>query len=137
MSDAKPQVATISESATPTVHDEPGVSAPIDANGLAISSPVADAPRNEKSSKDMDQDSQTNSDVLIVNWDGPDDPQNPKKYVIAAVFRFYPSSPLSRERRSFSDVISVQARVLTPILFQLVKEEEMGRYRHCLGLHLH
>ncbi len=61
-------------SATPTVHDDPSISQPV---------------RGEKN-KNMpndDDDGETRStegegDVLIVDWEGPDDPRNPKKCVI-------------------------------------------------------
>ena len=90
MSDSKLPVVNTSESTTPTIHDEPGVTSPVDASGMNAS--PLDAPSREKStklSKDEDQGSESNSDVLIVNWEGPDDPQNPRKYVI--LIRPYPS----------------------------------------------
>ena len=73
----------VSESTTPTIRDEPGVASPVDPLGGGVNADIT--PQDDKTtklSKEQDASSQSDSDVLIVNWEGPDDPQNPKKYVI-------------------------------------------------------
>ncbi len=35
-------------------------------------------------------DTPADDDVLIIDWDGPDDPENPKKYVCTLFILFYP-----------------------------------------------
>ncbi len=68
-------------SATPTVHDEPGISSPVD---ISVMDP-GDKPRQDSKRAEDAQDDDCNSGtqddgrILVVDWDGPDDPQNPKK----------------------------------------------------------
>ena len=63
--------SSASSSATPTIHDESGVARPVD----------SDMPDKQKSEKTTTVPaSQTDDDgTLVVNWEGPDDPENPKK----------------------------------------------------------
>lgn len=72
-------------SASPTVHDEPGISHPVDASNPNL--PETDhakaksAEKNEPNDEDDGEVASSQDDVLIVDWDGPDDPMDPKKYV--------------------------------------------------------
>ena len=72
----------VSESTTPTIRDEPGVASPVDPLGGVNADITPQDDKTTKLSKEQDASSQSDADVLIVNWEGPDDPQNPKKYVI-------------------------------------------------------
>ncbi|KAI0775003.1 MFS polyamine transporter [Trametes elegans] len=73
-----------SASATPTVHDEPGLTGPIDASGANREENLKRRSEKDKNvQNDEDGDSRSRSsaeDVLIVNWEGPDDPQNPRNW---------------------------------------------------------
>lgn len=59
-------------------------------------------------------------DVIIVDWEGPDDPCNPKKCVIS----------LRNPWRSKVNLSFI-------LLFKLVFQEEMGSYGHRLRLYVH
>ncbi|RDX43808.1 MFS polyamine transporter [Lentinus brumalis] len=81
MSDSGHPTSSALPSATPTVHDEPGISSPVDISGNQPGSDVEKS-RNEKAAKaTQDNDSRSTDDgVLVVDWEGPDDPQNPKNW---------------------------------------------------------
>ncbi len=87
MSDSGHPTSSALPSATPTVHDEPGISSPADISGIQPGSDVEKS-RNEKAAKaTQDNDSRSTDDgVLVVDWEGPDDPQNPKKCVIPSLY---------------------------------------------------
>jgi hypothetical protein len=38
---------------------------------------------DEKGNKRDSKDSTSSSNVIVVDWEGPNDPENPKKYVFA------------------------------------------------------
>ena len=87
MNDADRPTTSALPSATPTVHDEPGISSPVDISGMEPGTDVDNLKsRNEKAVKttqdDRDSSRSTDDGVLVVNWEGPDDPQNPQKYVM-------------------------------------------------------
>lgn len=71
-------------SATPTLRDEP-VDVPLheknEKNPNPERKPDADAERpHVEVAREVNPDSgMDEKDVLIVDWDGPDDPENPKK----------------------------------------------------------
>ncbi|KAI0788016.1 MFS polyamine transporter [Fomes fomentarius] len=104
MTDSNKLPTSAVPSATPTVHDEPGISSPV--NISVMDSGDVKKAREEKCAEDAqdDRDSSTHEDgrVLVVDWDGPDDPQNPKNWskkkkwaatVIVSAFTFI--SPVS------------------------------------------
>lgn len=68
-------------SVTPTLHDEP-LDPPIEKT-TQHSDPEHDEPSNSNSIPlgvmNEKQNVKSDEDILIVDWDGPDDPQNPKK----------------------------------------------------------
>ena len=68
-----------SSSASPTIHEEPGVTSPVDIEDTDPN--IADKRLNEKTKGLPASDTQAEDDVLVVNWEGPDDPENPKKCV--------------------------------------------------------
>ncbi|KAI0749869.1 MFS polyamine transporter [Daedaleopsis nitida] len=67
-------------SASPTIHEEPGIFKPVDTS----SAPESDQPhayeKGGKATIAQEEDSTTNDDVVIVDWEGPDDPMNPKNW---------------------------------------------------------
>ncbi|KAI0833706.1 MFS polyamine transporter [Trametes gibbosa] len=69
-------------SASPTVHDEPGISRPVDASDPSL--PETDTlkakPANKNESNDDDAPSSEQQDALVIDWDGPDDPLNPRNW---------------------------------------------------------
>ena len=71
--------SSASSTRSPTVHEEPDVS-----HSANVFSQATDTER--KSLKNLNEkasESEFAEDgALIVNWEGPDDPENPKKYVI-------------------------------------------------------
>ncbi|TBU32694.1 MFS polyamine transporter [Dichomitus squalens] len=72
------RLATPSTSASPTIHEEPGVASPVDIEDTDPN--VADKPQNEKTRVAPPSEDASEDDVLIVNWEGPDDPENPKNW---------------------------------------------------------
>lgn len=87
MNDADRPTSSALPSATPTVHDEPGISSPVAISDMEPGTDVDNLKsRNEKAVKttqdDRDSSRSTDDGVLVVNWEGPDDPQNPQKYVM-------------------------------------------------------
>lgn len=89
-------------SATPTVHDDPSISQPV----------RGEKNKNMPNDDDDGETRSTEEDVLIVDWEGPDDPRNPKKCVI---YQFKKQQGLT---------ICVRKRPCT--FKQLVLQEEMG-----------
>ncbi|KAM5544558.1 hypothetical protein V8D89_001456 [Ganoderma adspersum] len=98
---ARPQPSSPSSTRSPTVHEEPDVS-----NSANVFSQPEDTDTDHKSLKNMSEKlarSEAAEDgVLIVNWEGPDDPENPKNWgfsrkwaatVIVSAFTFI--SPVS------------------------------------------
>ncbi len=69
-------------SATPTLHDEP-LDEPLPEKGSKIlnaDADLEDAPQvGSASAVDPESNGGDDGDVLIVDWDGPDDPHNPRK----------------------------------------------------------
>ena len=71
-------------SATPTLHDEP-VDVPLQEKSTKNASPeggpdddVEDEPQVEPA-RPVEEKDNSGGDILIVDWDGPEDPQNPRK----------------------------------------------------------
>ena len=71
-------------SATPTLHDEP-VDVPLQEKSPKNANPeagsdvdVEDEPRVE-AARAVEEKDNGDGDMLIVDWDGPEDPQNPRK----------------------------------------------------------
>lgn len=70
-------------SASPTIHEEPGILKHVETS--TATQAESDPPNNysEKGEQAREEEESTRSttdeDVVIVNWEGPDDPQNPKK----------------------------------------------------------
>lgn len=65
-------------SRTPTLHGNDPVDVPLQEKSEQKSNPEAPPDEDLQASDPLDTQSK---DILIVDWDGPDDPQNPKKYV--------------------------------------------------------
>ena len=79
-------------SATPTLQDEP-IDVPSREKNPKNSNPeagpdddVEDEPHADPAREVVDENDEN---VLIVDWDGPDDPQNPKKYVFSFMIRLH------------------------------------------------
>ncbi|KAI0636206.1 MFS polyamine transporter [Trametes polyzona] len=81
MKDSAPTPSGLS-SASPTIHDEPGISHPVDASDPSLPENVKARTEKNQSASNDDYDGETGSanEPLIINWDGPDDPQNPKNW---------------------------------------------------------
>ncbi|KAI0329280.1 MFS polyamine transporter [Cubamyces sp. BRFM 1775] len=68
-------------SATPTIRDEPGITGPVDASDPNLAENKPQANKSTTAQAEGDAESQLSTeDVLIINWEGPDDPQNPKNW---------------------------------------------------------
>ncbi|KAL7279358.1 hypothetical protein ACG7TL_007199 [Trametes sanguinea] len=70
-------------SASPTIHDEPGVTGPLDVSNDNVPENLKEETNKGKAARVStapEPREKTDDGVLIINWDGPDDPQNPKNW---------------------------------------------------------
>ncbi|KAH9945465.1 MFS polyamine transporter [Epithele typhae] len=124
MADVHQHTATSPESATPTVNDEFATLRPVDPE-----TGVEGHEDDKKMSKERVEDSQeSDPSVLIVNWDGPDDPLNPKNWssrkkwaATAVVSAFTFISPLSSSMMApASDQIASEFGVTNDIVIAMM-----------------
>ncbi|KAJ2998512.1 hypothetical protein NUW54_g7025 [Trametes sanguinea] len=72
-----------SSSASPTIHDEPGVTGPLDVSNENVPENLKEETNKGKAAQVTtapEPREKAEDGALIVNWDGPDDPQNPKNW---------------------------------------------------------
>ncbi|KAI9066085.1 hypothetical protein FKP32DRAFT_417520 [Trametes sanguinea] len=72
-----------SSSASPTIHDEPGVTGPLDVSDENVPENLKEETNKGKAAQVTtapEPREKTEDGALIINWDGPDDPQNPKNW---------------------------------------------------------
>ncbi|KAI0366301.1 MFS polyamine transporter [Pilatotrama ljubarskyi] len=70
-------------SATPTIHDEPGIASPVDASEPNSSENLKARTQKKDKNARNEEDGDNRSlaeDPLVVDWEGPDDPQNPRNW---------------------------------------------------------